>query len=137
MDKDVFKLLELAELVSVPARTIRLYIARGLMPGPLRSGRDAAYGREHLERLRQIRALQEQGLTLEEIRLLLHGGPPAAADLPVRVWRHVEVARDVVVMVDESVSGWRARRIRHALEVLRQHLEEQPSGDMQDEHQHE
>ena len=44
-----FTLVELSEVSGVPARTIRFYIARGLLPPPLVGGRSACYGAEHLK----------------------------------------------------------------------------------------
>src|SRR5262245_11099464 len=59
---------ELAARVDVPVRTVRYYIAEGLLPGPGARGRAAAYGEEHLLRLRLIRRLVEQRVPLAEIR---------------------------------------------------------------------
>ena len=59
---------ELAELGGVTRRTVRYYVQEGLLPAPLGVGRGRHYGADHLERLLQVRHLQEQGRTLEEIR---------------------------------------------------------------------
>lgn len=40
-------LAELAQKAGLPGRTIRFYIARGLLPGPLKAGRGATYGPEN------------------------------------------------------------------------------------------
>ena len=53
-----FTLVELAEVSGVPARTIRFYIAKGLLPPPLVAGRAACYGEEHLKELDRIKTLQ-------------------------------------------------------------------------------
>lgn len=112
------KLDELAKKSGVPARTIRLYITRGLLPGPLRGGRKAAYGAEHLEALAEIRRLQKQGLTLAEIRQRRLGGADSS-ELPAPVrWSSYAVAPDVVVMVREDVGGWRLRQVRNAVGAL-------------------
>lgn len=58
---------DLAERVGVSVRTIRYYIAEGLLPGPDGRGKAATYGLEHLLRLRLIRRLVEQRLPLAEI----------------------------------------------------------------------
>ena len=60
-------LSQLAEETGVPARTVRFYIARGLLRGPLQAGRGASYGNEHRKQLAEIKRLQAQGLTLVEI----------------------------------------------------------------------
>ncbi len=118
MSRDARKsLAELAEESGVPARTIRYYIARGLLPGPLVAGRAASYGPEHLERLAQIRALQGEGLTLAEIAHRLAGR--AGAELPApTAWFSYPVAEDVIVMVKAGSAPWRLRRVQAALRSL-------------------
>lgn len=58
----------LAERVGMPVRTIRYYIAEGLLPGPGARGKAATYGDEHLARLRLIRRLVEQRVPLADVR---------------------------------------------------------------------
>lgn len=121
-------LAELAEESGVPARTIRYYISRGLLDGPLVAGRAASYGPEHLERLRQIRALQEQGLTLAEIARRL-GGRGAEPDLPSPTpWWSYPVAEDVVVLVKADSAPWRLRRVQSALRALAAGLADETSS---------
>jgi DNA-binding transcriptional MerR regulator len=62
---------ELAERGRVSVRTVRFYIAEGLLPGPGSRGKAATYGEEHLLRLRLIRRLAEQRVPLAEMRDLL------------------------------------------------------------------
>src|SRR5436190_8008356 len=62
---------ELAERAAVRVRTVRFYIAEGLLPGPGARGRAAAYGEEHLLRLRLIRRLAERHVPLAEMRARL------------------------------------------------------------------
>lgn len=62
---------ELAERVGIPVRTIRFYIAEGLLPGPGTRGKAASYGEEQLLRLRLIRRLSEQRVPLVEMRDML------------------------------------------------------------------
>jgi DNA-binding transcriptional MerR regulator len=64
---------ELAEHAGVPVRTIRYYIAEGLLPGPGARGKAASYSEEHLLRLRLIRYLSEQRVPLTEQRARLSG----------------------------------------------------------------
>ena len=64
---------ELAERQGLPVRTIRFYIAQGLLPGPGSRGKSAAYGEEHLVRLRLIRQLSERHVPLSKIQELLQG----------------------------------------------------------------
>lgn len=111
------KLNELAEQSGVPARTIRLYIAQGLLPPPHRAGPNSSYGHGHLRRLGQIRILQQKGLTLSEIRRQLDGPAPRALPAPETIQRFA-LAPDVSVEIRGPVSPWRARQIHKALTEL-------------------
>ncbi len=121
-------LAELAEESGVPPRTIRYYIARGLLEGPLERGRKAAYGERHLERLRKIRELQEQGLPLAVIAHALDG-KDAAGSLPEPVVVETyQVAPDVTVQVRAGCAPWRKKLIREALRDLARRLAQQEGG---------
>ena len=112
------KLDELAAKSGVPARTIRLYITRGLIPGPLRAGRKAAYGAEHVAALAEVRRLQRQGLTMAEIRQRRLGGA-VDGELPAPVrWNTYAVAPNVLIVVREDVGGWHLRQVRNAVRAL-------------------
>jgi DNA-binding transcriptional MerR regulator len=52
-------------------RTVRFYIAEGLLPGPGARGRGAGYTEEHLFRLRLIRRLADRHVPLAEMRARL------------------------------------------------------------------
>lgn len=69
---------EVADEVGLTVRTIRYYQSEGLLPAPARVGREARYGDEHLERLRFISRLQDQGLRLTAIAELLKQGEAGA-----------------------------------------------------------
>lgn len=92
---------QLADLSGVPARTIRYYHSLGVLPKPGRAGKEAVYGDEHLDRLRDIAAMQARGLRLDAIREVF------AAESVNTDWRSVfdprqPVAESPVVMSDEQ-----------------------------------
>lgn len=66
-----FTLEELARLVGLSVRTIRYYITEGLLAGPGARGKAAVYGEGHLLKLRLIRRLSEQRMSLAEMQGLL------------------------------------------------------------------
>lgn len=69
MADEELSLSDLARITGTERRTIRSYIAEGLLRGPDTVGRNASYGRHHLDRLRAIRVLRDQDrLGLPEIR---------------------------------------------------------------------
>ncbi len=70
---------ELAEQAGVPIRTVRYYIAEGLLPGPGTRGKGALYSGEQLSRLLLIRRLTERHMPLAEIREVLAGLGPGEA----------------------------------------------------------
>ena len=100
----------LAEASGIPARTIRFYIARGLLDGPVKAGRDAEYTEEHVRRLARIQRLQASGRTLAEIAA--HGAP---IDVPATQWWQHAIGDDVVVYVKAGASPWRQKQIRAAI----------------------
>ncbi|APE35276.1 transcriptional regulator [Nocardia mangyaensis] len=59
---------ELADVSGVAARTIRYYHSLGVLPKPGRAGKEVVYSDQHLDRLRDIVAMQARGLRLEAIR---------------------------------------------------------------------
>lgn len=68
-----YALTELADLAGVTPRTIRYYLAQGLLPAVGQSGPGSKYDDRHLSRLRLIRRLQAEHLPLAEIRRRLDG----------------------------------------------------------------
>lgn len=70
-----FGIDELGDFAGVSRRTVRYYVQEGLLPPPLGVGRGRHYDQRHLDRLLQVKALQEAGRSLDEIRDLLHSNP--------------------------------------------------------------
>src|SRR5512137_291987 len=70
-----YGIAELAKLGGVTRRTVRYYVQEGLLPAPLGVGRGRHYGPAHLEQLLRVKALQEEGCSLTDIRAILAGKP--------------------------------------------------------------
>jgi DNA-binding transcriptional MerR regulator len=62
-----YRVEELAAAAGVAVDTIRFYQSQRLLAPPVRRGRVVWYGADHLERLRRIRDLKRQRLTLDQI----------------------------------------------------------------------
>lgn len=71
MPEDPYSLADLARLADVTPRTVRYYVAQGLLPSPDAAGPATRYGEGHLARIRLIRRLQRDHLPLAEIRARL------------------------------------------------------------------
>lgn len=107
---------ELADRGGVSRRTVRYYVQEGLLPTPLGVGRGRHYDRSHLERLLQVKALQEAGRSLDEIRSSLeaHEGraqawatrlpQPSPAAVPRSVWRRLQLAPGVELHVSQDIT---------------------------------
>jgi len=109
-DAVLYAIGDLADLGGVSRRTVRYYVQEGLLPAPLGLGRGNHYGPAHLEQLLKVKAMQEAGRTLEEIKHALTGTgarAPRAAETshaPDRsVWRRIAVAPGVEVHVAGAV----------------------------------
>lgn len=72
-DEPRYTVDDLAAQVGISVRTIRFYIAEGLLPGPDSRGRGPGYGEDHLLRLRLARRLVDRHLPLAEVRDRLAG----------------------------------------------------------------
>ncbi|HXM73135.1 MAG TPA: MerR family transcriptional regulator [Candidatus Dormibacteraeota bacterium] len=68
-----YRIEQLARSAGVAVDTIRFYQGKGLLEAPRREGRVTWYGKGHLDRLRRIKELQQQGFTLTVIQRFLTG----------------------------------------------------------------
>lgn len=99
-------LAELTEAADVSVRTVRYYIAEGLLPPPVGGGPRSAYTPAHLDRLRLIGRLKAAYLPLKEIRRQLAGlddaavrralGEPVAAE-PGRAPQALQALADAAI----------------------------------------
>ena len=121
-------LAELSDASGIPARTIRFYIARGLLDGPVKAGRGAVYTAEHLARLEKIKGLQAEGRMLTQIAHDLNDGPPVQTAAPPSPWWQHVIQDDVMVWVRGDVSPWRMKQIRVAVDDLASRLREPESS---------
>jgi len=129
MPDDPYSLNDLARLADVTPRTIRYYVAQGLLPSPEAAGPATRYGEGHLARLRLIKRMQREHLPLSEIRgrierlgdddvrLLLdargdQGAPPAPAET-LEFVRDLMVQSGVQPRVAESMALYSSAEMRY------------------------
>jgi len=111
-------LAELSARTGLPGRTIRFYITRGLVPGPVKAGRSARYPAEALSRIEEIQRLQSQGHTLAEIAQRAAPRPRGGLAVEPEAWWQYRLAPDVLVSVRADVPPWRLSRIRRQMAQL-------------------
>jgi DNA-binding transcriptional MerR regulator len=125
---------ELAKKSGVPERTIRYYISRGLIPGPVRGGRGAEYTQDHIAGIQKVRLLQSGGMTLAEIEyeFAQQAGDRRVAIAP-ESWTVYRISPDVTVQVRDGLTPWRIKQLRSAIARLAAELaannEHQENGD--------
>lgn len=73
MERQEYRIGELAEKADVTRRTIHYYVNKGLLPPPRGSGVGSTYSHEHLLRILLIKMLQKRFLPLEKIREMVSG----------------------------------------------------------------
>jgi DNA-binding transcriptional MerR regulator len=108
---------ELSMLAGVTPRTVRYYIAQGLLDRPEGEKRGAHYLQRHLEQLLLIRRWTDAGLSLDRIRELIAGAPedpPRRAAPPgsVEVWSRVTVADGLEVHLEPGRAGMTPDEVR-------------------------
>jgi DNA-binding transcriptional MerR regulator len=131
MPDEPYSLSDLASLADVTPRTIRYYVAQGLLPSPEAAGPATRYGEGHLLRLRLIKRLQRDHLPLAEIRSrlermgddeieqLLDAGPVQAA--PPAPAETLAFVRDLM-----NQSGVRPHATRERRALLKRAAEYEP-----------
>ena len=124
-----YSLAELAGVAKVTGRKIRYYISEGVLPGPVSRGRQARYTEDHRILLGEIRRLQGEGRSLDEIRRMLVAPPhttttfvggllPVDTDTPT-VWEEHGVVEDVQMRLRGDASPARRLQFNHVLAVAR------------------
>jgi len=135
-EQDLYNIDELADLGGVSRRTVRYYVQEGLLPAPQGVGRGRHYGRPHLDRLLEVKAWQEAGLSLDDIRarrIPPHGGGQAAPRLsqppPRSTWRRLALAPGVELHVAHDIRLPAPGRLEELVEWCRNHLSPNTEGE--------
>jgi DNA-binding transcriptional MerR regulator len=80
-DDTVLTIDELARKIGMTVRNIRAHQSRGLLPPPELRGRTGIYGAEHVDRLKLIQELQDEGFNLDLIKRLLDGAGGSSSEV--------------------------------------------------------
>lgn len=95
------------------ARTIRFYIAEGLLQPAYGRGPSAVYDADHLLRLRFITRLKNEHVPLGEIKARLSDLTPDALAAALRIemtpeaqlWRHFRLHDDLQIVIRDRAAG--------------------------------
>ena len=100
-----YRIEQLARAAGVAVDTIRFYQGKGLLDAPRREGRVTWYGDAHVERLRRIRELQQQGFTLTVIQRFLAGELEASDEALVAAVTHPPAPQSLTLRELSERSG--------------------------------
>jgi DNA-binding transcriptional MerR regulator len=119
-----YSIHDLATLASVPTRTVRFYIAEGLIDRPHGAKRGAWYEERHLQQLLLIRRWTDAGLSLERVRELQAGSPEEAPPRRVKpgtveVWSRVTLADGVEVQLEPRRAGMTPEQVRAFIQEVK------------------
>jgi DNA-binding transcriptional MerR regulator len=119
-----YNIHDLATLASVPTRTVRFYIAEGLIDRPHGAKRGAWYEDRHLQQLLMIRRWTDAGLSLERVRELQAGSPEEAPPRRVKpgtveVWSRVTLADGVEVQLEPRRAGMTPEQVRAFIQEVK------------------
>jgi DNA-binding transcriptional MerR regulator len=73
----MYNIETLGKLTGLTRRTIRYYIQKGLLEPPEGGGRGAFYTEKHVEQLKKIKTLSEQGVLLIRMKDVMDGKQPS------------------------------------------------------------
>ncbi len=144
-----YSISQVVELAGISRRTLRYYVAQGVLMPPVGHGRKAHYTVEHIERVRKVRELQEGGLTLSQIRNAfeqaerLEQDPDHSVmtDHPIEKaasvfgagsshgWNHLPASGELLVLVRADLPVERAEIIKQAVATMMASLEGENTND--------
>jgi DNA-binding transcriptional MerR regulator len=130
MKENQYTIEDLCELTGYSRRTIRYYVHEGLIDPPSGRGRGGFYYDSHMNRLLEIRSLQDKGMKLASIRGLLDRkeGEPEIA-LEREVWIRCPVARGVEIHFTRQQGEKKRIQLAEIIRAARSILEEGDNGD--------
>ncbi len=117
MAPQTFSLDDLCTLAVLPKRTVRYYIQMGLLDRPVGETRAAHYLSSHLDSLLRIKQLTDAGISLERVREVLAGEPPAVPPRPRRpgsvdVRSHLWIAPGIEVQISPEEAQASPEQVR-------------------------
>ncbi len=129
MKTQTYTIEQLCELTGFPRRTIRYYVQEGIVEPPSGRGRGGFYYDSQLMTLMRIKKLQNSGLKLADIRIILESENTSAkcveATGPSRetVARY-QLAEGVELLVTRSVEEAEQKRVEAVVRLARSILEQ-------------
>ena len=120
MEDKKYSIDELSGISGFSIRTIRFYIQEGVLEPPPGRGRGGFYFDSHLQRLREIKALQDQGLKLASIHEVLRRQEGSTVTGPEReVWIKYPIAPGIEIHVSRDSEEKERRNIADIIRIAK------------------
>jgi len=110
---------DLCELTGYTRRTIRFYIQEGLLEPPAGRGRGGFYYDSHLTQLRQIRALQEMGMSLVSMMKFIKAEKRAEVTSAREVLVKYKIVPGVEISVRREMEETSGKKILEIIRIAR------------------
>ena len=125
--RELLTLDELTKRVGMSVRNVRFYTTKGLVPPPIRRGRQGYYSPDHVARLELVQELQRHGFTLAAIEKYVGRIPHDASPEDIAMPRAMLERRAGRDLTDEDLAtlaalGIAMRTKRGRFEVATQQL---------------
>ena len=120
MEEKKYSIEELSDISGFSIRTIRFYIQEGLLEPPPGRGRGGFYFDSHLQRLREIKALQDQGLKLASIHEILRKEGKLEAPASEReIWAKYTIAPGIEIHINRDSEEQERKKITEIIRIAR------------------
>jgi len=120
MEEKKYSIEELSGISGFSIRTIRYYIHEGLLAPPPGRGRGGFYFDSHLQKLRGIKALQDQGLKLASIQEVLRSEERLPIAGPERqVWIKYSIAPGIEIHVSRDSEEKKRKNIADIIRIAK------------------
>jgi DNA-binding transcriptional MerR regulator len=120
---------DLCRLTGYSRRTIRYYVQEGILDPPAGRGRGGFYFDSQLDKLRQIRTLQEGGLKLSQIHVLLSRGEQPEPSPLRETWARYSVCEGVEMHVRRDAEEREGKALSEVVRVARSILKGGSKGE--------
>ena len=117
MEEAKYTIDDLCDLTGFSRRTIRYYVQEGVIDPPAGRGRGGFYYDSHLQKLQQIKSLQEKGMSLIAIGKYLNQGKIEEPELLRNVWAEYEIIPGLEIRVRRDVEEQLQKKILDILKI--------------------
>ncbi len=124
MDTKKYTIDDLCELTGYSRRTIRYYVQEGIIEPPAGRGRGGFYYDSQLNKLFQIKSLQEKGMGLMAIAKYLEGGEVREENYSRDIWIRYEVAPGLEISVRRDLEEAEGKKISEIVRVAKSVMRE-------------